>query len=151
MRRFQRCLNAPPPPRALQEQPCRHKRINAPHGVSSKKVEVVQLPPSRAHCALFWPTIPPLQVEPSFACSVSSLSQSPGLQLPGCQHLRVKNLADYLLGQDRPSTQSTRGAWVPCTAATKRSYRLGPVLKNAKIPKMLERAPPPQSSSRATM
>ena len=33
---------------------------------------------SRGPCSLFWPTVPPLQVVPSFACSVSSLSRYPG-------------------------------------------------------------------------
>ena len=54
----------------------------------------------------FWPSVPSLQVAPSFACSVASLSQSPGLTLPGCQHLHAENLADYLLGWGNASTQS---------------------------------------------
>ena len=49
-----------------------------PKNRKKKKVEVVQLLPSRGHSVPFRPTVPPLQVVPSFACSVSSLSQSPG-------------------------------------------------------------------------
>ena len=48
-----------------------------------------------------------LQEAPSFACSVASLSRSPGLQLPGSHSLHCGILADYLLGWGRPSTCST--------------------------------------------
>ena len=65
---------------------------------------VVHLTHARGHCIAFWPRIPPLQVAPSFACSVASLSRSPGHQLPGCHSLRRVILADYLLGQGGPST-----------------------------------------------
>ena len=68
---------------------------------------VVHLQLSRGHCIAFWSSVPPLQVAPSFACSVASLSRSPGLQLPGCHSLHCGILADYLLGWGRPSTCST--------------------------------------------
>ena len=91
---------APPATLHWSAAKARTDHVHVCHGfrTRSNKVEVVQLLSNRGHCTLFWPTIPPLQVEPSFACSVSSLSLSPGFQLPGCQPLRVKNLADYLLG-----------------------------------------------------
>ncbi len=76
----------------------------SPRGEGLKKVVVVHLTHARGHCIAFWPRIPPLQVAPSFACSVASLSRSPGHQLPGCHSLRRVILADYLLGQGGPST-----------------------------------------------
>ena len=54
-------------------------------------------------CILFWLIFLPLQVAPGFACSVASLNQSPGHQLPGCHSLRCGTLADYPLGQGKPS------------------------------------------------
>ena len=46
---------------------------------SKRKTDcVVRVLQSRGHCIPFRPTIPPLQVAPSSACSVASLSQSPG-------------------------------------------------------------------------
>ena len=75
--------------------------------VKQKKGGVVHLLLSRGHCIAFWPSIPPLQVAPSFACSVASLSRSPGHQLPGCHSLHCGILTDYLLGWGRPSTCST--------------------------------------------
>ena len=65
---------------------------------------VVHLTHTRGHCITFWPSVPPLQVAPSFACSVASLSRFPGHQLPGFHSLRHVILADYLLGQGGPST-----------------------------------------------
>ena len=65
---------------------------------------VAHLAPSRGHCSAFNPTIPPLQVALSFACSVASLSHSPSFQLPGWHSLHCGSLADYLLGWDRAST-----------------------------------------------
>ena len=65
---------------------------------------VAHLAPSRGHCSAFNPTIPPLQVALSFACSVASLSQSPSFQLPGSHSLHYGLLADYLLGWGRAST-----------------------------------------------
>ena len=47
---------------------------------------------------------------PSLACSVASLSQSPGHQLPGCHSLHCGILTDYQLGWGRPSTWFTRHA-----------------------------------------
>ena len=58
----------------------------------------------RGLCITFWLSVPSLQVAPRFACSVASLSQSPGHQLPGHHSLRHGALADYLLEWGEPST-----------------------------------------------
>ena len=76
------------------------------------------VPHSRGHCMPFWSMIPPLQVAPSFACSVASLSQSPGHQLPGCHSLHCGILTDYQLGWGRPSTWFTRHADAPSRSNT---------------------------------
>ena len=68
------------------------------------KILVVQLASTRGHCLTFNSTIPPLQVAPSFACSVASLSLCLGFQLPGRHGLHHVILADYLLGWGRVST-----------------------------------------------
>ena len=60
----------------------------------------------------------PLQVAPSFACSVASLSQSPGHQLPGCHNLHCGILTDYQLGWGRPSTWFARHADAPSRSNT---------------------------------
>ena len=83
----------------------------------TKKGGVVHLTLSRGHCIAFWPSVPPLQVAPSFACSVASLSRSPGHQLPGCRSLHCGNLTDYLLGKGRPSTCSTGHAEFQSTSS----------------------------------
>ena len=70
-----------------------------------KKVQSCEFYNTEVYCILFWLMFLPLQVAPGFACSVASLNQSPGHQLPGCHSLRCGTLADYLLGQDKPSTQ----------------------------------------------
>ena len=44
----------------------------------NNKGGVMHLAHSRGHCSSFWPSVPPLQVAPSFACSVASLSRCPG-------------------------------------------------------------------------
>ena len=85
--------------------------------VKQKKGGVVHLLLSRGHCIAFWPSIPPLQVAPSFACSVASLSRSPGHQLPGCHSLHCGILTDYLLGKGRPSTCSTGHAEFQSTSS----------------------------------
>ena len=61
---------------------------------------------------------PPLQVAPSFACSVASLSQSLGHQLSGCHNLHRGILTDYQLGWGKPSTWSTRLADAPSRSNT---------------------------------
>ena len=43
-----------------------------------KKDGVMPATHTRGHCSSFWLMFPPLQVAPSFACSVASLSRSPG-------------------------------------------------------------------------
>ena len=86
--------------------------------VKQKKGGVVHLLLSRGHCIAFWPSIPPLQVAPSFACSVASLSRSPGHQLPGCHSLHCGILTDYQLGWGRPSTWFTRHADAPSRSNT---------------------------------
>ena len=86
---------------------------------SKKKGGVAHLAHSRGHCITFWPSVPPLQVAPSFACSVASLSRFPGHQLPGFRSLRHGILADYLLGQGGPSTCVTGHAVLQCTPSPK--------------------------------
>ena len=44
----------------------------------AQKGVVVHFALSRGHCTSFWFIVPPLQVTPSLACSVASLSHSPG-------------------------------------------------------------------------
>jgi len=90
-----------------------------------QKGGVVHLLLSRGHCIAFWPSIPPLQVAPSFACSVASLSRSPGLQLPGCHSLHCGILADYLLGWGRPSTCSTGHAEFQSTSSPSPHWATG--------------------------
>ena len=43
-----------------------------------KKDGVVHLVHNRGHCISFWLSVPPLQVAPTFACSVASLSRCAG-------------------------------------------------------------------------
>ena len=47
-------------------------------GHVENKGGVARLAHDRGHCIAFWPSVPPLQVAPSFACSVASLSRCPG-------------------------------------------------------------------------
>ena len=67
---------------------------------------VVYLAHDRGDCAAFWSRIPSLLVVSSFACSVTSLSLSPDLQLPGCHGLHHGILASYQLDWGEPSTYS---------------------------------------------
>ena len=87
--------------------------------VRTKKGGVTHLAHTRGHCITFWPSVPPLQVAPSFACSVASLSRFPGHQLPGFHSLRHGILADYLLGQGGPSTCVTGHAVLQCAPSPK--------------------------------
>ena len=77
----------------------------------------MQLLPSRGHPVTFNSSIPPLHVEPSSACSVASLSQFPGLQLPGYQHLHADSLADYMLGWGEASAWHRRLGGLHCIPA----------------------------------
>ena len=61
---------------------------------------------------------PPLLVAPSFACSVASLSQSPGHQLSGCRSLHRGILTYYQLGWSKPSTWFARHADTPSHSTT---------------------------------
>ena len=79
------------------------------------KSTVAHLAPSSGHCSTFSPTIPPLQVALSFACSVASLSHSPSFQLPGWHGLHHGSLADYLLGWGRTSTCTAGHTKLQCT------------------------------------
>ena len=45
---------------------------------AQKMSGVARVLQGRGHRIPFWLTVPPLQVVPSFACSVSSLSRYPG-------------------------------------------------------------------------
>ena len=62
--------------------------------------------------------IPPLTAQRSFACSVSSLSQSPRHYLPGHHCFRGDDPAGCCLGQYKPSTWSAALRTVPSTAAS---------------------------------
>jgi hypothetical protein len=72
----------------------------------------------------FWPSIPPLQVAPSFACPVASLSRS---RVFNCQDvsLHCGILADYLLGWGRPSTCSTGHAEFQSTSSSSPHWATG--------------------------
>ena len=64
----------------------------------AQKDEVAHLTLSKGHRISLWPSVPPLQVAPNFACSVASLSRFPSHSPPGCNHLRGGILAGDLLG-----------------------------------------------------
>jgi hypothetical protein len=70
-------------PRRESNKNCFERRRASHHDVilhhhRPQKGGVASVAPSRGHCISFWPAVPPLQVAPSFACSVASLNQSPG-------------------------------------------------------------------------
>ena len=83
--------------------------------VKAKKAQSCEFCNTEDFCILFWLMFLPLQVVPGFACSVASLNQSPGHHLPGCHNLRRGTLADYLLGQGKPSTQFAGHVLLPHT------------------------------------
>ena len=85
---------------------------------SQKAGGVARVAHRRGHCAPFWLIFPPLQVAPSFACSVASLSRFPGHQLPGCRRLHSGILTDYQLGWGKPSTWFARRADAPSHSNT---------------------------------
>ena len=90
----------------------------------AEKVGVVQVPRRRGSYIPFSHTVPPLQVAPSFACSVASLSQFPDHQLPGFLDLHQGILADYLLGQGATSAQAAVLDTLRCTSSpTPRGFR----------------------------
>ena len=95
-------------------------------GAKEKKSGVVHLAHSRGHCSSFWPSVPPLQVAPSIACSVASLSRFPGLQLPRSCSLHYKISTDYLLGWGEPSTRSAERAVLQSTPLPKRVQGANP-------------------------
>ena len=66
-------------------------------------------------CLIF----PPLQVAPTFACSVASLSQSAGHQLSGCRSLRRGILTDYQLGWGKTSTWLAGHAGAPSNSSAR--------------------------------
>ena len=84
-----------------------------------KKGGVVHLVHSRGCCITFWPSIPPLQVAPSIACSVASLSRFPRLQLPRSCSLHHMISTDYLLGWGEPSTCFAGHAVLQCIPSPK--------------------------------
>ena len=101
----------------------RHCNGRHPKGVSTwcesvKTDGVARVAHRRGHCLPFWPIFPPLQVAPSFACSVASLNQCPGHQLPGYCSLHRRTLADYQLGWGRPSTWLTGHTGAPSSSNT---------------------------------
>ena len=84
---------------------------------------VVHFALSRGHCIAFWLIVPPLQVAPSLACSVSSLSRSPGHQLPDRCDLRRRDLADYLLVWGDSISMLCRTCKAPVHSFTQPGYR----------------------------
>ena len=82
-----------------------------------EKGGVVSVVHSRGHCKSLRSIFLPLQIACSFTCSVASLGQSPHHYLPGLHSLRHGALADYLLGQGRPSTCPTGLTEVPDTTS----------------------------------
>ena len=72
---------------------------------------------SRGHCKPLRSVFLPLQIARSFTCSVASLGQSPRHYLPGLHSLHYGALADYVLGQGKPSTWPTGLGAVPNTTS----------------------------------
>ena len=85
---------------------------------NTKRVELRRLHTAEVIARHSGSIFPPLQVAPSFACSVASLNQSPGHQLSGCHGLRCGILTDYQLGWGRPSTWLARHACAPLRSNT---------------------------------
>lgn len=85
----------------------------SPWMYEQKRVELRRLHAAEVIAHHSGSMFPPLQVAPSFACSVASLNQSPGHQLSGCHGLRCGILTDYQLGWGRPSTWLARRACAP--------------------------------------
>ena len=82
-----------------------------------QKGGVMSVVHSRGHCKPLRSVFLPLQIARSFTCSVASLGQSPHHYLPGLHSFRYGALADYLLGQGKPSTWPTGLAEVPDTTS----------------------------------
>ena len=62
-----------------QRRISKHEILTMPSTVQKcEKDGVAHLAHTRGHCISFWLSVPPLQVAPSFACSVASLSRYPG-------------------------------------------------------------------------
>ena len=90
-----------------------------------KKGGVVSVVHSRGLCKPLRSVFLPLQIARSFTCSVASLGQSPHHYLPGLHSFRYGALADYLLGQGRPSTCPTGLAEVPDTTSPIPTWAIG--------------------------
>jgi hypothetical protein len=104
----------------LQTETCKwQQERQAPRikEIQKEKGVVVSVVHSRGHCKSLRPIFLPLQIACSFTCSVASLGQSPHHYLPGLHSLRHGALADYLLGQGRPSTCPTGLTEVPDTTS----------------------------------
>ena len=112
----------------LTDDPRREsKKTKPPHRLGKKikdcnpstcqKGGVMPVVHSRGHCKPLRSVFLPLQIARSFTCSVASLGQSPHHYLPGLHSFRYGALADYLLGQGKPSTWPTGLAEVPDTTS----------------------------------
>ena len=102
---------------AMPHMPAAQSEIIYAH--NQKEDTVAHLAPSRGHCTALDPTIPSLQVSPSFTSSVASLSRCPSCQLPGWHSLHCGILADYLLDWGRVSTCSAGHTKLQCTSMSK--------------------------------
>ena len=98
-------------------------RLRSTREETEKLGVVVHFALSRGHCMAFWLIVPPLQVAPSLACSVSSLSRSPGHQLPDRCDLRRRDLADYLLVWGDSISMLCRTCKAPVHSFTQPGYR----------------------------
>ena len=107
-RAFQQCLET----LEARAQCCKRQTP-----AQTKKLLVAQVVCTRGICTPLRPAIPPLKAPLSFACSVASLSRSPGHYQPGHHSFRRVAPAECHLGWDKPSTCSAARSTVPNTAA----------------------------------
>ena len=91
--------------------------IESAWGAMEKRLLVAQVVCTRGICTPLRLAIPPLKAPLSFACSVASLSRSPGHYQPGHHSFRRVAPAECHLGWDKPSTCSAARSTVPNTAA----------------------------------
>ena len=96
------------------QMPATSKAHGAPW---EKRLLVAQVVCTRGICTPLRLAIPPLKAPLSFACSVASLSRSPGHYQPGHHSFRRVAPAECHLGWDKPSTCSAARSTVPNTAA----------------------------------
>ena len=91
--------------------------IGLTHYKKQKQLLVAQVVCTRGICTPLRPAIPPLKAPLGFACSVASLSRSPGHHRPGHHSFRHVAPVECHLGWDKPSTCRAARSTVPNTAA----------------------------------